>query len=81
MLFCHLKVAMFACKKIRFMNIYFPRNFNPMAKRVKMEAAECRETYIIVCLTLKRQTKIPADDILFFFYFYLSKKIRLDFFM
>ena len=29
-------------------------------------------------LTLKRQTKIAADDILIF-YFYLSKKIRLDF--
>ena len=27
-----------------------------------------------------RQTKIAADDTLFF-YFYLSKKIRLDFFM
>ena len=31
-------------------------------------------------LTLKRHTKIAADDILIF-YFYLSKKIRLDFFM
>ena len=29
-------------------------------------------------LPLKRQTKIAADDILVF-YFYLSKKIRLDF--
>ena len=29
---------------------------------------------------LKRQTKIAADDILIF-YFYLLKKIRLDFFM
>ena len=29
-------------------------------------------------LTLKHQTKIAADDILIF-YFYLSKKIRLDF--
>ena len=28
-------------------------------------------------LTLKRQTKIAADDIIIF-YFYLSKKIRLD---
>ena len=28
---------------------------------------------------LKRQTKIAADDILIF-YFYLSKKIRLNFF-
>ena len=28
--------------------------------------------------TLKRQRKIAADDILIF-YFYLSKKIRLDF--
>ena len=28
--------------------------------------------------SLKRQTKIAADDILFF-YFYLSKKIRFDF--
>ena len=27
---------------------------------------------------IKRQTKIAADDILIF-YFYLSKKIRLDF--
>ena len=30
------------------------------------------------CKPLKRQTKIEADDILIF-YFYLSKKIRLDF--
>ena len=27
----------------------------------------------------KRQTKIAADDILFLFYFYLLKKMRLDF--
>ena len=32
---------------------------------------------IFVILPLKRKTKIAADD--FFFYFYLSKKIRLDF--
>ena len=32
----------------------------------------------LVLLTLKCQTKIAADDILIF-YFYLSKKIRLDF--
>ena len=34
----------------------------------------------LVCLTLKRRTKIAADDILIF-YFYLSKEIRLHFFM
>ena len=31
-----------------------------------------------IMLTLKVQTKIAADNI-FIFYFYLSKKIRLDF--
>ena len=31
-----------------------------------------------ICLPLKCQTKIAADDILIFYY-YLSKKIRLDF--
>ena len=31
-----------------------------------------------ISLPLKRQTKIAADDNLIF-YFYLSKKIRLDF--
>ena len=31
-----------------------------------------------IVLPLKGQTKIAADDILIF-YFYLSKKIRLDF--
>ena len=33
---------------------------------------------VYIYLTLKRQTKIAADDILIF-YFYLSKKIRLEF--
>ena len=31
-----------------------------------------------IVLTLKEPNKIPADDILIF-YFYLSRKIRLDF--
>ena len=35
-------------------------------------------TKSVVHLTLKAQTKIAADDILIF-YFYLSRKIRLDF--
>ena len=30
-----------------------------------------------ICFPLKRQTKIAADDTLFF-YFYLSREIRLD---
>ena len=30
-------------------------------------------------LTVKAPNKNAADDILIFFYFYLSKKIRLDF--
>ena len=33
---------------------------------------------LVCCTLLKRQTKIAAEDILIF-YFYLTKKMRLDF--
>ena len=45
---------------------------------------KCKENALVIVLLfvkpLKRQAKIAADDTLIF-YFYLSKKIRLDVFM
>ena len=40
----------------------------------------CFCSKLVIITTLKRHIKFAADDILIF-YFYLSKKIRLDFFM
>ena len=52
-------------------------------KRIKIACGEILmdEKLLFIILTLKRQTKIAEDDILFYFFFtfYLSKKIRLDF--
>ena len=53
MLFCHIKVALFAHEKIRYMGIYFPRNFITMAKHVVMvEAIKCPRKYMTICLIL-----------------------------
>ena len=53
MLFCHIKVALFAHEKIRYMGIYFPRNFITTAKHVVMvEAIKCLGKYMTICLIL-----------------------------
>ena len=58
-------------------------SYNPSGKVEIATEGQCQtETLAKVCLVrtfvIKRQTKIAADDTLIF-YFYLSKKIRLDF--
>ena len=59
---------------------YYLRSYtfcgNIPQKAVSHMSVHCHEQ----SYPLKCQTKIAADDILFF-YFYLLKKIRLDFFM
>ena len=55
MLFCHVKVALFAHEKIKYMGIYFPRNFITNAKHipvVMVEAIKCLGKYMTICLIL-----------------------------
>ena len=53
MLFCHIKVAPFAYETIRYIGIYFPRNFITTAKHgVVVEAIKYLGKYITICLIL-----------------------------
>ena len=53
MLFCHIQVAPFAHEKIRYMGIYFHRNFITTAKYVVIvEAIKYLGKYMAICLIL-----------------------------
>ena len=49
MLFCHIKVAPFADGKVRYIDIYFPKNFITTAKHeVKVEAIKYLGKYMTI---------------------------------
>ena len=53
MLFCHIQVAPFAHGKIRYIGIYFLRNYITTAKHVVIvEAIKYLEKYMTICLIL-----------------------------
>ena len=71
MLFCHIKVAPFAHEKIRYMGIYFPRNFITTAKHVVMvEAIKCLIKYMTICLILacEKEATSTCDKIAFLYF-------------
>ena len=47
-------------------------------KKKKKKGKQYLKLRHCLCITITKQTKIAADDIILIFYFYLLKKIRLD---
>ena len=58
MLFCHIQVSPFAHEKIRYMGIYFHRNFITTGKDVVIvKAIKYPGKYMTVCLIIACETE------------------------